>query len=890
MKTLKNKTIAIAIAIFLMFSMSASMMLVPSASAHTPTWNVPTYAYVAVFPNPIGTGQTTYIDMWIDHVIDGAALGNDIRFHNYELTITAPDGTITTQTFATVSDPTSNLDYSFTPTQVGTYTFNFTFPGQKYTYTDLLPAGFFAPPGTPPALSAYYNDTYLASTASTTLTVQQTAIPAYPTTPLPTEYWTRPIYGQNPNWWSISSNWLGTGSPGYSSGMLGASFPGDAVGPQTSHVMWTKPLDSGGVVGGNNFAIQGDTNFEGSAYNNRFNNPIIINGYLYYTEPISFAGANSGPTDCVNLQTGQLVWSRSDVPALSFGYIYDVQDPNQHGVYPPILIAAIGSYFFSPSGFTVSTTWRAFDAYTGDPMFNITNVPSGTILMGPEGEYLILSLTNDAAFGSPPQYYLSEWNSSRLWDNQYSGSSTSPSVIPPIINGADPSLIDWNYSVPSLNTLSATPSIESAFYNNMMIVEAGAYPSAGDNAFGSPSWTPYTYLGINLNQKSTIGNLLWTNTVNPPTGNVTISYSGADQTVGVFTEYNTQTMAYVGYSMSTGKQIWGPTPSQAALDFFSTGYSGQGATVAYGKLYNGGYGGIVYCYDLTNGHLLWTYGNGGEGNSTNGGLQLPRPYPTIIYAIGNGVVYTVTSEHTVSSPIYKGALARAINATDGTEIWTLSDDDNGGTPTAAIADGFATFFNGYDNQIYSVGRGPSDTTVQAPLTQITAGNKVVIQGTVMDISAGTKQTQQAADFPNGVPVASDASMKDWMSYVYQQQPCPTNFTGATVSIDAIDPNSNLIHIGDATSNANGLFYYTWTTPNIPGDYLVTATFAGTNGYWPSNAQTAMTVQQAPSVTPTATPQSNLATTTDLMTYMVAGVIAIIIAIAIVGFLIIRKHP
>jgi len=207
-----------------------------------------------------------------------------------------------------------------------------------------------------------------------------------------------------------------------------------------------------------------------------------------------------------------------------------------------------------------------------------------------------------------------------------------------------------------------------------------------------------------------------------------------------------------------------------------------------------------------------------------------------------------------------------------------------------LADGCTIFDNGYDNQIYVVGRGPSDTTVQAPLTQITAGNKVVIQGTVTDISAGTQQTQQAADFPNGVPVASDASMSDWMSYVYQQQPCPTNFTGVTVSIDAIDPNSNLIHIGDATSNANGLFYYTWTTPNIPGDYLITATFAGTNSYWPSNAQTAMTVQQAPTVTPTATPQSNLATTADLMTYIVAAAIAIIIAIAIVGILILRKHP
>ena len=62
----------------------------------------------------------------------------------------------------------------------------------------------------------------------------------------------------------------------------------------TGHVMWTKPLDSGGVVGGNQTAIAGDTYFEGSAYNQRYTNPIIVDGMLYYTEPISFAGVPGG--------------------------------------------------------------------------------------------------------------------------------------------------------------------------------------------------------------------------------------------------------------------------------------------------------------------------------------------------------------------------------------------------------------------------------------------------------------------------------------------------------------------------------------------------------------------------------------------------------------------
>ena len=203
-----------------------------------------------------------------------------------------------------------------------------------------------------------------------------------------------------------------------------------------------------------------------------------------------------------------------------------------------------------------------------------------------------------------------------------------------------------------------------------------------------------------------------------------------------------------------------------------------------------------------------------------------------------------------------------------------------------MADGFATFFNGYSNQIYSVGRGASATTIQAPQTAITAGNKVVIQGTVMDNSAGTKQDEQAARFPNGVPCASDASMSEWMGYIYQQKPLPTNFTGVKVSIDAVDPNGNYIHIGDATTNTNGLFHYTWTTPNVPGDYMVYASFVGSNGYWPSGSVTAMNVAEAAATpTPTTAPQ---ATMTD--TYVIGSAIAIIIVILIVGALLLRKRP
>ena len=203
---------------------------------------------------------------------------------------------------------------------------------------------------------------------------------------------------------------------------------------------------------------------------------------------------------------------------------------------------------------------------------------------------------------------------------------------------------------------------------------------------------------------------------------------------------------------------------------------------------------------MTHGNLLWTYGNGGEGNTTSSGIEFARNYPTIISAIANGIVYTVTSEHTFETPIYKGALVRALNATTGQEIWTISGA-TGSSTAFALADGYTIFDNGYDNQIYALSREPTATTADAQAF----GSSVVIRGSVTDISVGTKQTQQAADFPNGVPCASDENMTQWMGYIYQQQAKPTNFMGVPVTISVTDSNGNTYDIGTVKTDAMGMY-------------------------------------------------------------------------------------
>lgn len=127
-----------------------------------------------------------------------------------------------------------------------------------------------------------------------------------------------------------------------------------------------------------------------------------------------------------------------------------------------------------------------------------------------------------------------------------------------------------------------------------------------------------------------------------------------------------------------------------------------------------------------------------------------------------------------------------------------------------------------------------------------------------------------------------------MGYVYQQKPLPTNFTGVEVVVNVIDNNGNYRTIGTTTSDIYGNYKVIWT-PDITGDYIVLASFAGSNGYWPSSAETSFTVDEAaatPTPVPTVTPSM-----ADL--YFLPAIIGVIVAIIVVGAvlaLLVTKKP
>ena len=192
MREIKNKTFALLLAAILTISMGTSLILLPNADAHTPPWQIPTYAFCNVAPNPAGLGQSVTIGMWLQIPPPSAQAAYGDRWHNFKVTVTRPDGTNKTLGPFT-SDATGGTFTTYTPSELGNYSFVFNFPGETLAGDNPAPPLF---PGQPP--NQFIGDYFKPSISEAArLTVQQNPVPSLPTIPLPTSYLTRPIQSGN---------------------------------------------------------------------------------------------------------------------------------------------------------------------------------------------------------------------------------------------------------------------------------------------------------------------------------------------------------------------------------------------------------------------------------------------------------------------------------------------------------------------------------------------------------------------------------------------------------------------------------------------------------------------------------------------------------------------
>lgn len=839
-KVLKiNKKLTTIFAMFLIATFIISMFALSPSNAQSSTYRTKqTYAMIGVLPNPVGVEQKVYVWYGMTDYLENESQG----WKGITITVTHPDGK--TETLGPLSTAaTGQAETTYIPTEIGNYTFQSHFPAQWQNWTT-------TPMFDPEIYGKIY---YEASDSDTvTLTVQQEPVQTYPFAGLPTEYWTRPINAQLATWHTISGNWL--------------SIPPNRIAldndmaPESSHILWSKPLNMGGLSGG---VLDDKSSETGDAYEGKFSNTVILNGILYYNRFTQGFGGGWSQQGifAVDLKTGQQVWFMNNT-RLAFGQAFFFKGFNMRGVFDYIYSTTTT---YAPPTYAPVTTWNAYDALTGEYEFSIKNIPStgamfaaSTLVTGPNGEFIIYNV--DLVNG-----WIAKWNSTTavLGPHQpgdmSAGSWGSAANTQQTFDGNRG--YDWNKTL-SAGKNSLPGSIVAVLDDRIVGCTASGFTNIGDKPVGI--WA----FSLKSGEE---GTLLYNTTWTPPLGDLSLSIGAFSLDDKIFTINVKETRQIYGFNLDTGQKSWGPTQSQEELQIYS-----MNSAIAYGKLICVGYGGVVYCYNATTGVPLWQYTVADPYHQS-----LWNNWPMFIAFFADGKVYLTHHEHSPQNPLANGAPLLCLDMTNGSKIWQvpLRTTDWGGGPV--IGDSTMALWNSYDGQVYALGKGESATTVTAPDIGLPAGLSAMIRGTVIDQSPGAK----------GTPAISDESMDQWMEYIYMQFPRPSNATGVPVSIDAIDPNGNFIHIGDTTSDSSGTFSYRWMPPSdIPGQYTIIATFAGSKSYWPSFAETAMPVDPATATpAPTAIP---LQSTADLyFVPAIAGLFILIIIVAIVlALLMLRKRP
>ncbi|MGE5532866.1 MAG: PQQ-binding-like beta-propeller repeat protein [Bacillota bacterium] len=886
MRNLKSRTMAILIVAILTVSISTPLILVPSAIAHTPAWQILTSSFIHVAPDPAGLGQTVTVGFWVNQPPPTASGPYGDRFGNITVKMTLPDGT--TQTLGPfTTDDTGGTYTTITPTKLGTYTFQMIFAG--WTLTDANPR-----PGASP--SAFKGDYFMPSNSAVVdLTVQQEPVPDVQTAPLPTTYWQTPINAMNVhNWYPLAGASLIVTGYSTSSGALyniSSNYNPYTEAPQTPHIIWTKPVAFGGVLGGQ---FGGSTTYGNyystEQYEHKFEQ-IVMNGFLYYTQ---FPGSSSNPVGntCVDLRTGQIVWtndatnygggspaqsaltSNGLVTPLYYGQINDYVSPNQYGGIA--YLWTIGNLAGINTA-TGTTMFNMFDAMTGKYVLSVVNGTTMSMTMDDHGN-LIGYYVNSTVTNAPT---LNKWNSTQCIVEGTNGAAAwqwRPTQNAQISFSRG---LMWSKPLATNISGNALPSTLSIRNNDGDNIVLNSYaPGSGSFQGG---W------GIFAGYKASTGEQIWIQniTTTPFAGDVNTGASACGN--GVFTISLKSTFEMSGYSMTTGEKLW-TTPLRGYNGAMPDAYSTAGGyceIIAGNSIYYAGMGGDIWSLDVRTGKVNWytntTTLQGDAGTATPYGI-----WPLWTFAIGevaDGLLF-LSEGHEYSPPLFIGAKQLAINTTTGELVWAIDSFNVDSHPITAY--GVMTDLNAYDNQIYAYAKGPSKITVDAPSVGVTTTTPVTITGTITDISAGSQQPAVALNYPNGLPCVSDASMSQWMETVYMQQPMANNITGVHVTLSVVDANGNYRTIGTTTSNIYGTYSYNWK-PDISGSYILVADFGGSESYYPSSASTAFYASE-PAATPTSAP---IVTSTPTEMYFAFSTAAIIIAIVIVGAvlaLLVRKRP
>jgi len=803
MINLKNKTKISTITLILVLTISAILIALPITTAQELILDIPTFLFVTASPNPVGVEQIVYLGAMFSRPTPTCSGYNGDFYEDITVEIVEPDGEKTV--FGPyLASPPGGVQFSYTPIKVGEYTIQAHYPGQVLDGTNPdspTPGGM---------MQNLWGSTMLPSDSNiVTLVVQEDPVePIYKTPPLPTQYWTRPIYGTNWDWGELGANWFGLsagggfalGGSGQGGDRYDRNFQPAGFAPNAPHIMWTMPTQLGGQPGAPVPADQSSPYSSTSLLRNYFKPVCILNGVLFYNK-FSYVDTIMG-WRAVDIHTGEILWEKTAAEVenqlIDWGQVFNYVNFQEFGSDAFLYTTVSGGMF------------RIYDAFTGEYLANVTNTRSTSRIInydstGLRGEVLGYYTSG----GNLCMYNYTKLLQGTSWRVRVSGNiNASTSRYNPV---------EWETPLPTtFNGESINLGIASVTHDVILMREVpGAFSWQGANS-------GYSYVA---GYDTKTGVKLW-----GPLNQTWLDYKYEDVSFlcagdGYYVLHNKDRNQAYGYSLTNGQKLWGPVQLEGGS--YSTVY--RNGIIGYGKVFISDLGGHVYALDLETGEIVWTYFRGASGTDTPF-----ESYPIFGYntqSMADGKLFL--TEGIMYTPPMHPSYILAINTTDGTEVWKLSQYSC--TATNPIADGFLISWNSFDNSIYCIGKGPSATTVSASPKVSVHGSSVLVEGTVMDISGGTKQDVITTRFPNGLPAVSDADMQAWMEYAYQQQIKPEDVEGVEVFLKILDPNGEW-YSATVTTDRNGRFSHMWA-PAIVGEYQVTAMFEGSESYYPSEETT-----------------------------------------------------
>ncbi len=798
---------------------------------------VETVAYISARPKTLGINQAFLVNMWTSPSIHVQ------RFQpNYQVTITKPDGTKNVVTMNSYCADASNW-FEYTADQVGTWKLKFEFQGTYFPAGQYY-NGYIVTNSSGELLgSAYYKP---SSTGEYTITVQQNMIASWPVSPLPTDYWTRPIPPENREWWTIAGNfpWFGPGGgpmwdqlyPNTKPYRMGISrepmarFAAWVQAPNSGHVVWKNVGAVAGIVGGD----KGPQTLEG--------NPgvpsIILFGRAY--QSVSKVSP-TGPTgqnywQCYDIRTGELYWERPLYTGESAPTLIEYSSGSEGGENVGAVPGA-GTSPTTPSLLSISGNYmRKYNPNSGAMTSNTSIAPLSNAKYYMNG-YVLSVQTINATAGL---YRLINWTTygtgnlaSRIKNN-----------------------ITWPWA-----DLGNTQDF------NVGIAVAAGRPESG-NAF----------VGTELKAANMqTGAEIW-KFVTPwiETSSGAVLVEDGKVAMGVLED-----RLWVCWDVYTGKLLWQGEKTAAPWGNFWS-YSSESA---YGMIYSGTYENL-YAFDWDTGKIVWKFealANPFETPYVDANGSTVYSWHSSLY-VADGKIFTYNCEHTPGQPITRGWKWFAINATNGKEIWNLPGCGvDSRVFQGAMADGYLAMSDRYSGTMFVVGKGKSATTVTAPKVVVQEGNGIVIQGTVLDKSPAQTDT----------PCVSKDSMSTWMAYLHWQWPIDgfnhnETVTGVPVTLTALASDGSFINIGTVTTDGYyGTFSKSWTPPK-EGDYKIIASFAGDDSYGSSAASTAISVGPAPQQVKIPEQIAPIDYTMTILSAAIAIIIAVAIA-AVAIILIVRKR-